>query len=269
VPHGILDPWVLKKGRFVKKLFWKLGGKRFLYEASTVLFATRAERDKALKQFDLPNTQVVPWPVELVDLSDARSKRRAVRARLNIPDNARVLLYFGRLHSMKCPLETIDAIAQVDSSDLHLVIVGNAQDVSVEDCKERAAKLNISKQVHLVGPVYGDEKYDYLHAADAYISLSHRENFNHTAAESMAAGLPVILSEGNDLLSEISELGCAWALDGNSASAAAAAISEFLRMSNADLIKMGERGRAWVGAELSFEAFKKNLSKIAQQIVDG
>ena len=43
VPHGILDPWVMTKGAFVKKAYWHLGGKRFLKDSKTVICATRAE----------------------------------------------------------------------------------------------------------------------------------------------------------------------------------------------------------------------------------
>ena len=65
----------------------------------------------------------------------------------------------------------------------------------------------------MIGPVYGDSKYHYLFASDAYVSLSQRENFNHTAAESLSAGLPVILSPGNDLAGEIRDEGCSWSLN--------------------------------------------------------
>ena len=256
----------MQSGRLVKHAYWKLGGKRFLDEAATVIFSTRSERDKAASQFELPGSEVVPWPVELVDTLNSSSARQRVRLQLGIPEGARALLYFGRLHSMKCPLETIDSVAQADRTDLHLIMVGNPQDVSIEECRERAKKLGVSTCVHLVGPVYGDAKYDYLHAADAYISLSHRENFNHTAAESLAAGLPVILSAGNDLLSEISNIGCAWGLQDNSVLSAASAITDFMGTSNESLAEMGRRGREWVSSELSFENFQASLLRVANRI---
>lgn len=267
VPHGILDPWVMQNGRYVKRTYWKLGGKKFLDEAAAVIFSTRAERDKAASQFELPRAEVVPWPVELVDMSDSFKTRQIVRSQLGIPHEARVLIYFGRLHSMKCPLETIDSIAQADQPNLHLIMVGNPQDVSLVECNERAKKLGISSCVHVVGPVYGDAKYGYMHAADAYISLSYRENFNHTAAESLAAGLPVILSAGNDLLSEILEIGCAWGLEDNSVTSAASAIYDFMQKSDQSLLEMGERGRTWVESNLSFEPFQTRLLNLASLLI--
>lgn len=265
VPHGIMDPWVLKHGKLTKRLFWKLGGDRFLNEAATVIFSTKAERDKAKQGFELKTTDVVPWPVDLVNINTREQSRRKIRRDLGIEDDAHVLLYFGRLHHMKRPLETIEAVAAAKQDKLHLIIVGNEQTVSLKDCCEKATSCGIKDRVHLVGPVYGDAKYNYMHAADAYISLSHRENFNHTAAESLAAGLPVILSPGNDLQSEIVDEECSWGVSGDRVQDAATSIISFVNCSGNERRKMGGRGRKWVERELGFELFQKRLLALASK----
>lgn len=265
VPHGILDPWVMEYGRLPKKLFWKLGGQRFLDNACTVIFSTKAERDKASSQFELPGSEVIPWPVELVRVDQRDSARSQIRRKLDIPEEAKVLLYFGRVHSMKRPLETIRALASVGNRDLHLVMVGNERDVSLEDCRSLAATLKLDQQVHLVGPVYGDAKYDYMHAADAYISLSHRENFNHTAAESLAAGLPVMLSPGNDLNSELVGIDCSWRIKDGSIDAAAEAMQQLIECDSSRSRQMGANGRTWVEQNLGFDLFQKRLIELAER----
>jgi glycosyltransferase involved in cell wall biosynthesis len=263
VPHGILDPWVMEYGAMAKRLYWAAGGRRFLDEASTVIFSTTSERDKAASQFELPAAEVIPWPVELVDCSERMNRRNQLRRELAIPKEAKVLLYFGRLHSMKKPLETIRAVASGGNENLHLMIVGNEQDVSLKDCYATADALGVAKRVHLVGPVYGEKKYDYLLAADAYISLSHRENFNHTAAESLSAGLPLILSPGNDLQGDIASERCSWGLSDNEPHSASEAIDEFNHLSIDELQEMGARGRAWVGENLQFSTFKERICKVS------
>lgn len=265
VPHGILDPWVMEYGRPAKKLFWELCGKRFLENASTVICSSRAEREKAERFFDLPDVDIVPWPVDLVDIHERAQRRVAVRAQLGIPEEAVVLIYFGRLHHMKRPLETIRAMGTASHSNLHLIVVGNEQTVSLQDCESVAEEFGIKERVHLVGAVYGGGKYDYLHASDAYISLSHRENFNHTAAESLAAGVPVILSPGNDLQSEIAAENCSWAVAGNDVEDGARSIEAFVRCSDAERTAMGIRGREWVARELSFDSFSRKLNAVAER----
>lgn len=259
VPHGILDPWVLESGRVAKKLFWDFGGRRFLDNASTVIFSTKAERDKALTLFDVPNSDIVPWPVEVVDRNNHDEARRRIRSQYQIPEEHRVLIYFGRLHHMKRPIETIRALAESGCQSVHLMVVGNEQTVTLHDCYQAAEECGVSDRVHLIGPVYGQEKYDYLFASDAYISLSFRENFNHTAAESLSASLPAILSEGNDLYSEISDINCSWRLNGDDVNAAAESIRAFSSCDSSELRKMGERGRLWVQDNLSFKKFKESM----------
>lgn len=264
VPHGILDPWVTKKNFLQKKLFSNLGGKRFLERAKTVIFSTPAEREKALSQFRFQNTDIVPWPVELVDCSLRESLRSKIRRELSIPDGASVLLYFGRLHSMKRPLETIRAVAR-SSSKLHLLIIGNEQDVSLEECQRVVREHQMAGRVHLLGPVYGERKYEYMHAADAYISMSHRENFNHTAAESLAAGLPLILSPGNDLISSIKGIDCFWEIESSDTESAIKAIAAFENCSQEERRMKGQIGRDWVASELNFDLFQARLVQLAKK----
>lgn len=259
VPHGILDPWVMKKNRWMKQLYWKLGGHRFLQEASTVIFSTAAERDKAASQFDLPGAEVLYWPVELVDLSKREEARDQIRTKLGIPQDAYVLLYFGRLHPMKRPLQTIEAFAKSNTTDMHLLIVGNEDGITKVDCMNLARRLGVEKRMHFIGPIYGDRKYDYMFTCDAYISLSHRENFNYTAVESLAAGLPVILSPGNDLRSELSGVSCCLNVKDNSLDSATKAIKAFNDLSLSTLQDRGLSGRQWVEENLSFDRFKANL----------
>lgn len=265
VPHGILDPWVMGKAKKAKQMFWAFGGRRFLEQSSTVIFSTCTERDKAASLFDLPGAEVVPWPVGLVDCAESGTKRCEVRNSLGIPEDSHVLLYFGRLHTMKRPLETIQALGLAGAANTHLIILGNEQDVSAAMCEEVAVKYGVRDRVHNVGAVYGERKYDFLHAADAYISLSHRENFNHTAAESLSAGVPVILSPGNDLNSEIAEVGASFRLKDDSLQCAAETISIFAHTPPQELLQMGHRGRAWIAENLSFGKFQSRLNSLAER----
>ena len=264
VPHGILDPYVTTYGVAMKKIFLKAGGESFLRDAACTVFATKREWEKAESVFGKMNGEVVHWPVELVDLGDRVSKRRNIREKLGISEDARVLLYFGRVQKMKRPLETIDAVASVKSDQLHLIMVGPSEGISATDLQQRAADTGL-KHFHYVGAVYGRSKFDYLFAADAYVSFSIRENFNHTAAESLAAGLPVILSRGNDLGPEISEVGAGWYLEADSQGAFKSALESFLNHSDAGLAKCGKAGRDLVEQAFSYNHFKSRMQELMTQ----
>ena len=118
-------------------------------------------------------------------------------------------------------------------------------------------------RVHLVGQLAGDRLAEAFLASDGFISLSHRENFGYSFAESLASGLPAIVSAGHDLAHDIMPPGdafpCGWLLDGDAAVAAVGAIREWAAAPAARLATMGATGRTWAGEELSFERFRDRL----------
>ena len=268
VPHGQLDPWVYTYRAGIKHLWLKLFGKRLMREAAHVIFSTEQERDKAKWFYDGSNSRVIHWPVELIDTEGKAAARDSLHQICNIPREDRVLLYIGRIHSMKNPLKTIEALAESSEKHVHLLVVGPDGDVSGEDCARKARECGIIDQVHVTGPLYSEEKTRALLGADAFISLSHRENFGHTAAESLAAATPVILSPGNDLGSELKPYQCGLFIDDDEMASAAQAIREFAAIEVSELVAMGDRGRGFVAEKLSFELFRSRLQALVGEAVE-
>ena len=265
VPHGALDPYVLGHGRLAKRFFLSIGGRRFLDGARMVVCSTGREYAKLAPLMPKARPAILPWPLDDADFRDRdEAARTAVRRRLGIPDDAVTLLALGRLHPMKRPLETIAAFAEGAPRDAHLLVVGNDCGVSPHDCERMAKERGVAGRVHAVGPAYGAERTGYLDAADAYLSLSHRENFNYAAAEALAAGLPVILSPGNDLGPELRPAVCGWLLD--SLDDAAAAIAAATGLPRSELLAMGRRGKAWAEANLRYDVFAHRLRGFATEL---
>ena len=258
VPHGSLDPYVFSYHSLVKKTWFYLFGKSYLRNASRVIFATEKEKLKAGKFYSGDNCMVMHWPVQPIDNSRRGNARQAIRSKHGIGTADRILLYIGRLHSSKCPMETITAFAQAETPQTHLVIVGPDETISLQACQDLVNELG-AKRVHLAGPVYGMEKNDYLLGSDAYISLSRKENFGYTTAEALAAGLPVILSPGNDLADELVPFNCGWMLQDIFPETVATAIEEFSSMTTEALHEMGQRGKMWALANLEFDNFAKKV----------
>jgi glycosyltransferase involved in cell wall biosynthesis len=61
--------------------------------------------------------------------------------------------------------------------------------------QQTAARLNLSTRVHFSGPLSGEAKWSAYRDADLFVLPSQNENFGNTAAESVAAGTPVILTD--------------------------------------------------------------------------
>lgn len=267
VPHGGLDPYVFESQGTFKRAFLHAGGRRAVEEAGCVIFTTKAERDKALRVCQPKRSEIIYWPLEEEDFSMERNDnlRDQARSELCIPANALCLMYLGRLDSMKRPLETIEAVAD-GGENVHLMIIGNDFGISADTCCITAARLGVSHRVHVLGAVYGSEKSKYFSAADAYISLSKRENFNFSAAESMAAGLPLILSEGNDLHHELERENCAWVVDGKNTAEVSQLIRNVSQIPRKDLDSMGQSGAEWAQRFLTYERFSAKISSLEQEL---
>jgi glycosyltransferase involved in cell wall biosynthesis len=256
VPHGSLDPYVFTYRRLRKELWLRTAGARFFRRAEAVIFATRREQQRAFRGTGRDKSTVITWPV--TGSSAPRPCRDEVRRSLGATEDDRVLLSVGRLHSMKRPLETIEAFAAASQEHMHLVIVGPEEQYSACELQTAAARCR-ARNVHVTGPIFGDAKWAMYSAADGYISLSARENFGYTAAEAMCEGLPLILSPGNNLGYELANESCGWLLGTETREDAARAIREFGRSSPEALRQMGERAKRWVQANASFDSFKSRL----------
>ncbi|HAV12389.1 MAG TPA: hypothetical protein DCX06_02670 [Opitutae bacterium] len=265
VTHGQLDPYVYTTRAIIKKLWLKVFGRKILKDAACVIFATERERQKAAWFYKGENTRVIHWPVELIDVSKKQTAREHIRSKLGLNPEDRLLIYLGRLHSMKNPRKTIEALAAGDAPNVHLAMVGPDHDESAESCRELARKLGVEDRVHVTGPVYGDDKDAYLLAADAFISLSQRENFGHTGAEALSASTPVILSPGNDLAQDLIPSACGFFLEDDHMKTAVRAIEAFASTSFDELGAMGERARKFSEEELSVAKFKERLQALADE----
>ena len=267
IPHGCLDPYVFSYRSLVKKVWFYLFGNPFLKSASGVIFATKRERLKASRYYSGQNCHVIHWPVSALDVDRRALAKAAICSKHGIGLKDKIIIFLGRLHPTKRPLETIAAFAQAQISGTHLVIIGPEETLSRQQCLDLIVKLGV-ENVHLVGPIYGEDKNDYLLASDAYISLSLKENFGYTAAEALSAGLPLILSPGNDLADDLAALDCGWMLPDDMTETAASAINEFASLPMNQLQTMGQRGRCWALENLCFEKFAERVQSVLRKILE-
>ncbi|MBE2205411.1 MAG: glycosyltransferase [Chthoniobacterales bacterium] len=254
VPHGCLDPYVFSYRAWQKKPWMRWMGIPFLREASAVIFSTRREMEKAAPFLSRDNGRVIPWPVTNASLPEPErlAARAEWRKELRVGPRQRLLVFLGRLHSMKRPLETIRSFLKAAPARTSLVLAGPDGDLAREELMVLSSG---HANIHVIGPVWGARKESLLAAADGFLSLSRRENFGHSAAEAMKVGLPVILSPGNDLAWEIKSLDCGWMLADDDEATAVAAIQAFDHTEDASLTAMGNAGKAWAESHLTFEKF--------------
>lgn len=265
VVEGVLDPWALRRHALAKRLWLARHGRAF-FAGATTIFATARERQKAALHLGGGRSEVIHWPVPLPALAGREATRGAFRAAHGIPESARVLLFAGRIHPLKRPVETVDAFVRAERPDVHLVVAGMEEGITAAELEARVPAAARGR-VHVVGPLAAAGLAAAMQASDGFISLSHRENFGYSFAEALAFGLPTIVSAGHDLAHDLIGAGgtfpCGWLLDGDVVGRAVEAIRAWSAAPAADLAAMGAAGRVWVGEELAFERFRDRLRALA------
>ena len=78
---------------------------------------------------------------------------------------------------------------------------------------QRAQSLQIADRLQWLGFVEGEVKWRTLAAADWFVLPSASENFGIAAIEALAAGTPVILSQGVAVASDIAQAGAGMLCD--------------------------------------------------------
>ena len=153
---------------------------------------SRETRDWLMKAADLPETRIAMIPHGIdparFPYADEAARLEARRA-LNIPDDATVAAYVGRLEEPKYPHWLLDVAQRGATSraNLHIVIQGDGPDApALRDC---IARDNLASRVTLLPA--GDPTPTYA-ACDALLLPSGREGFPLVCVEAMSVGRPVL-----------------------------------------------------------------------------
>lgn len=133
-----------------------------------------------------------------IDLSLYRElpDRRAFRARYNISESERIVIYVGRISPIKNLEQLVRAFRGASLSHTRLVLVGPPLEPDYAARLDALIEeLHLEDRVLLTGPLYKDDKLAALAAADLFVLPSLYESYGNAAAEAVAAGVPVLLTE--------------------------------------------------------------------------
>ena len=190
-------------------------GEEQVVEAADMLIAsTELEAKQLINLYDAD-----PGRVEVVhpgvDLTVFRPRDTDVaRRRLDLPADALVVLFAGRLQPLKAPDVLLRAVALLlDGSPelrsrLVVPIVGGPSGTGLEHPEalaELADRLGIADVVRFVPPVPPAELAIWDAAASVVAVPSYNESFGLVAAEAQAAGTPVIAAAVGGLTTVVAD----------------------------------------------------------------
>jgi glycosyltransferase involved in cell wall biosynthesis len=252
-PRGTLSPWALGHSRYRKKLMWALLQGRVV-RAAACLHATAEEEYRELRAFGAQQPVcVIPNGIDVPPLSAQGEPERA--------DQARIVLYLGRLHVKKGIDRLLRAWTRLAPArpDWCLCIAGPDDGGHERQLRALAASLR-TPRVTFAGPVYGDEKRALYRRAALHVLPSHSENFGMTVAESLASGTPVIATRATPWSGLIRERCGFWIELG--VEPLVQALHEATRLDRAELLRLGARGREWMQRDFSWDRMAREMAAV-------
>lgn len=136
---------------------------------------------------------VIPNPVPEMPNLESHEPARSQAAR-DLPDDAPVLLYLGRIEHEKGIFVLLDALAEARrcGADWRLICGGSGD---IEIAQQHAHKVGLTDDcVRFLGWIDGDVKRDLLRRCDMLVLPSFAENMPVVLLEAFAYGKPVAAS---------------------------------------------------------------------------
>ena len=219
MPHGMLDPYFIKtKGRKLKalrnNLYWKGIESKVVHAADAVLFTCEEELLLARKAYTPYKPQkeintgygIVAPPVY------QETMQAAFLQHLSNPDLAKnYWLFLSRIHEKKgidLLIKAYKQLAQETKASLpNLIIAGPGLDTDYAQNLKRDidADDRVKEHIYFTGMLQHDAKWGAFYGAQAFVLPSHQENFGISVAESLACGIPVLISDKVNIYREIEQ----------------------------------------------------------------
>src|SRR6202165_1471570 len=194
-PIGMFVPIV--RNLWLKQLYHAAWGKRLLEGASAVI-ATSNQEAEELVAGGVPRTRVV-LRRNGVEVPVSWPERGTFRKAQHISNDVKLVLFLGRLSVKKSPDLLLRAFGELSKRlagiPLHLVFAGPDEGGVAAELDQMATQLGVRSKVQFVGSIFDETKWAAYRDADVFVLPSQNENFGNTAAEAVAAGTPVIVTE--------------------------------------------------------------------------
>lgn len=115
-----------------------------------------------------------------------KEQKRRLRNELGLKEDMKYFVFIGRFSKEKNPDLIIRAFEELADPNIGVVLLGNG---------DMYDDLKTHEKDNVIMPGFITNVYDYLTAADYYISASDVEGLANTLLESMTVGLPCVLSD--------------------------------------------------------------------------
>jgi len=192
-PMGMYRP-IDRSLRF-KRLWHGTLGKALLQNAARVIATSDMERQELLEGGVPAGKLAIRY--NGIDLSSCTPlpPRGTFRSKWKIPPEQPLILFLSRLIPRKGADILIEAFARTCPESGYLAIAGPEGETGYRAYLEKRAKESGAEaRILFTGALYNEQKKAALADADVFALPSRYENFGNAAAEAVASGVPVIVT---------------------------------------------------------------------------
>jgi glycosyltransferase involved in cell wall biosynthesis len=200
--HGFLDPYVLEKSRFKKKIYWFLFQK-YCFKKASIIHAISSEEEILLKEL-FPNfinkIKFIPNGINdplILNTPIIPSNGFKLLVDKFLSNSEYTFLYIGRINKKK-GIDLIfesfyNLVEKVESKTIKLIIAGPIDNYNIEfkELQERFQHTNIL----ILPSVISVEKNYLFSKVNSFLLPSYSEGFSIAALEAISYGKSCIFSE--------------------------------------------------------------------------
>lgn len=254
---GQLTPWALAQSRAKKQIYTALIERHNLDRAAAIHCTTEAEAED-VRNFGV-QTPTITLPLGVNPPAPLPEAQMQLRKQYHLSDETPIILFLSRLHYKKRPELLLQSLSQLKAQgySFHLIMAGSGETEYLTELKELASTLGIAQQVSFPGLVTGQDKDLLLQGADLFVLPSYSENFGIAVAEALISSLPVVVTPGIQIASEIKTAKAGLVVDGET-DALAQAIAQLLIKPGLRK-EMGSNGKRLAKECYSWMAIAQNL----------
>lgn len=269
-PLGSLDPWSMQQKPLRKRLMWQMAAGRMMREAASIHYTTSEERRLAENSLALDRGTVIPLGVD-VQAAQSLPSSEGFRGHQPLLGDKPYVLSLSRIHPKKnieLLIESfLDLMRRPEFNQWRLVVGGDGDAAYLAKLRRLVDEREGRDKVIFAGWIEGALKASAIQQASLFALSSRQENFGIAAAESLACGVPVIVSEHVNLAPEIARSNAGWVtpLDAGELSRALAEA-----MSNGgERDRRGRAAKLFVEQNLSWEKTARELERLYSSTIGG
>ncbi len=268
-PLGTLDPWSVSQKSFRKQLFLKAAVKNLLNSACAIQYTSDMEKQTTESFHGLERGVVIPNGIDVQGYESETGDDN--RFQIEFPElkSNSYLLFMGRIAEKKNIASLLEAFARVKQEknleNLQLVIAGEGDLGFMKQIRELATANPNNDQIHWTGWATGKSKQLLYQNAKLFVLPSMNENYGIVVAESLASGVPVLISDQVYLYPEVEKSKCGWVWNKGGSLGDSLADSLLEALNSNELKIRGARGTELVNTKYNWPVVISKLKQIYDQ----